>query len=70
MDKCQVTFDYPDGSAKGWILSNSNVSVAKSIAWDGIVEQTIIGPFNEAVKLISNNVCDFMNKIFFIWYKS
>ena len=54
-----VSFDWPDGWAKGWILSNSDIPVAKGkqqgdstlIIWAGIVNQTIIGPFKvEVVK--------------------
>ena len=40
--------------------------------WAGIVDQTFTGLFqvNEGVKLNSANYCDFMDKIFFAWYKS
>ena len=79
-DESQVTFDGADGWAKGRILSNSDVPVVKKrqqrggsvMIWDGIVDQTIIGPFkiDEEVKLNSANDHDFIDKAFFTWYKS
>ena len=61
LDESQVMCDEPDGWAKGWILSNSDMPVAKRsqqgdsslITWAGIVNQTIIRPFKvvEEVKL-------------------
>ena len=49
-DESRMTFDRPDGCAKGWILLNSEVLVAKRrqlgggsvMIWAGIVDQTII----------------------------
>ena len=35
--------------------------------WAGIIDQTIIGQFNEGVKLNSANFDDFMNKTFFAY---
>ena len=76
MEESQMTFDEPDGWAKGWILSNSDVFVAKRRKSDGnamiqagIVNQMIIGPFkvNERIKLNSAN--NFIDKTFFAWYK-
>lgn len=79
-DKSQEIFDGPDEWAKGWILSDKDMSVAKRrqqgvsclMIWVEIVDQSIIGPFkvDEAVKLNSASYCDFMNKTFFSWHKS
>ena len=50
----QITFDGPDGWAKGWILSNSDVpmaerrqqeSISVMMVWAGNVDETIIEPF-------------------------
>ena len=74
-----MTFNESDEWAKGRVLSNSGVSVAKRsqqsdsvIIWGVIVDQTIIGLFevDEGVKLNSANNCDFMDKTFFALYKS
>ena len=79
MDESQVTFDGPNGWAKRWILSNSDVPVAKriqqggnSVIWAGIVDQPITGPFNvdAVIKLNSVNSCIFIDKTFIAWYKS
>ena len=51
ISESRVTFDGPDGLAKGWILSNSYVNAAKRkqqgggsvMIWAEIVDQTIIG---------------------------
>ena len=42
------------------------------MAWAGIVNQTIIGPFkvDEGIKVNNANYYDFMDKAFFTWYKS
>ena len=69
-----MNLDGPDGLAKGWTLSNSDMSFVKRrqqrgssvMICDGIVDQTIIGPFK--VKLYCANYCPFMDKTFFAWY--
>ena len=60
-DESQVTFDRPDGWAKGWNFSNADVPLAKKkqqggcsvITWVGIVNQTIVVAFkvDEKVEL-------------------
>lgn len=62
-DKSQETFDRPDVWPKGWILSDSDMPVAKRrqegvssvMIWVEIIDQRIIGPFkvDETVKLNS-----------------
>ena len=41
------------------------------MVWARIVDPTIIGTFkvNERVKLNNAKECDFMDKIFFAWFK-
>ena len=77
-DKSRMTFDGSDWWAKGRILSNSDMSVAKRRQQRGdsamilprIVNQTIIGPFkiDEGFKLNRAIDCNFMNKTFFVQY--
>ena len=78
-DKSQVTFDESDGWAKGWILFNSYMLVAKRrqqggrsmIIWVGIVDQTITGSLKVSeVKLNSTNYCNFIDNTFFVCYNS
>lgn len=74
-DKSWVTLIEHDGWYKGWILSDSDVPVAKwrqqggdsLMIWAGIFKQTIIGllKFDEWIKLKSAYYCDFMDKIVF-----
>ena len=70
-----MTFDGPVEWNRGWISSNSDVPVSKRkqqgrdslIIWDGIVDQTIIGPFkvDERIKLKRAKFCNFIDMIFF-----
>ena len=78
-DESRVTFNRPDKRAKGSILSNLDMSVAKRKQGNSsvvicavVVDQTIIGPFkvDEGVKLNAANYCNLMDKTFFEWYKS
>ena len=72
-----MTFDISNRWAKWWILSNSNLPVAKRrqqrgsmVIRAGIVDQTITGPLNvNGFKLYSFSYCDFMDNIYFTWYK-
>ena len=79
-DKSRVNFERPDIWVKIWILSTSNVSVAKRMepggcSWiieAGIVDKDIIRPFkhDKEVKLNNGIYYDFVDKSFFPWYKS
>ena len=73
IDEFRVTFDGPDGWAKGWTLFYSDVSVAKRrqqkrrcvMIWNCWPIQIHAG-----VRLNNANNCDFPNKTFFAGYKS
>ena len=75
-----VTFDWPDGWPKAFILSYSKIPVVKRrqqgdsslMTWAGIVDQNIFESFkiNYSVKLDSANYCYFINYIFLAWYNS
>ena len=64
-----VTFDRPDGWAKEWILSNSDVTVDKRrqqeggsvVIWTGIVNQTVIEPFKVDERVYPNGFSSFFS---------
>ena len=80
MDESCMTFDWPDGWTKGWILPKADIPLVKRRQkWGSsvmilaeIINQTIIRPFkvDEGVKLNNAIHCNFMDKTFCAWYKS